>query len=1027
MSNFTPTEIQAAVEKIVRSTVRNPTGILGERKVQTSFNDLQEAAAGVFILYFNAPFYVLKLGATRLQDLVQTQAQTIISLIDAVFATNRLVLPVNDLTPLANARSALGELEAAVASRAQGFKDIQQVPAFRRYAQSVSQFIETNSPSVTSPSSSSSPSVASSSAALVITDTPGGARSKIPGLARELRDLRDELVRRATLLSQGMEDFASLNLPQVAAQGVISRARQVLDDRFNELNALDEVARLDGLRDVLLDLLTQKPIVQKYGAAQAPSEFVTTSGLATAFSDALHPATPAQVKGDKYGPYDILESSHFIKFTMDGGVPFEYPLPLAFVAELNGILVEPFNFTADSDRVRIVFDDPNDPTPATVDVVFPLALMTAAAVVTQLNLSFTGLDLVAERVFYPLKLDTVVIITSLGGSNARFTVLGGSLSGLNILAGDEIDVTSGANAGTTWTVTAVDSGGQFLDATGVAPVVPVALPGANIQVGPAARALRLRDSAPATSLSLRRSIKLPRTGGPEDLTAAILGFTPGVEARSRPVAADEVASNIASSSSQLTAEAVYEETLYAGPARSSATDATIVALVRFAASGTITAGTSVTFASSTAVENVGIGDAIVIRSSILPADVNAEGVVTGVAGNVISALFGSAIGAGAVLVEVGPALAFGYGAVLLVTTGPNQGRYTTREPQGVGTTASFELLLDRPLPVPKSGADPLTFSVSFGRDTVRFKSRLERVESSVKVENGAVGTAATYFFTTLPAQARGTTSYLKFATFPRGASIGDLLLLYETQYNVVSRTFTITGLEPTPSLIELGTEIESTASFPFDFDVPNPFGRIRVAQVADFASFKERLDAWLARPEQQEAFFQKLATVLNPILVNKNPTVAQVNDAQFELIEMLTSLTIDGATQYAAPPEETLEFALSSYVAPAVEPVDTLLSTLRQKSADRGIDLLTEGQFRTFFGLDMEDVSYSGALTKSLREVARNDLPVRKFNQQGAFGETLIGTVPTGKDFEFDTSDADSPDTPEMLTDTDTLTPGGNY
>lgn len=1034
MSNFTTTEIQAAVEKIVRSTVRSPTGILGDRKIHTSFNDIQEAAAGVFILYFNAPFYVLKLGASRVKDLVQTQAQTVASLLDAVLATNRLVLPVSDLTPLANARTALGELEAAVASRAQGFTNIQQVPAFRRYAQSVSQFIETNAPSVTSPSnpSSTTPST-TTGAGLTLTDTPGGARAKIPGLARDLRDLRDELVRRVTLLSQGMEDFGSLNLPQVAAQGVISRARVVLDERFNELNALNEVERLDSLREVLLDLLTQKPIVQKYGAAQAPSEFITTSGLATAFSDTLHLATPAQVTGDTYGPYDILESSHFLKFTMDGGTPLEYPLPLAFIAELNSILVEPFNFTADRNQLRVVFDDPNNPTPTTFDITFPVSLMTAAAVVTQLNLYFSGSDLVAERFFYPLKLDTVVTISSLGGNDGRFTILGGSLSGLDIRVGDELDVTSGANAGTTWGVTAIDPSGQFLDATGVAPVVPVPLPGANIQVGPAARALRLRDSAPATSLSLRRSIKLPRTGGEEDLAAAILGFTPGVEARSRPVTAAEVASNIASSTSALTAEPAYVETLYAGAARSSPTDATQVALVRFAAAGVITGGTSVLFTSSIAVENVGVGDAIVIRSTLAPADLNAEGFVTAVTGNVISALFGAAVASGSVEIEIGPTVVFGYGDVLLITDGPNQGRYTTREPQNVGTTASFELLLDRPLPVPKNGSSPLAFSVSFGQETVRFMSRLERVESAVRVENGSAGTAAALFFTALPATARGTTAYLKFATYPKGASIGDLLLLYETQYNVVSRSFFIVGLEPTSGIVELDFEVESTASFSFDFDVPNPFGRIRVAQVADFAAFKAGLDEWLERPEQQEAYFQKLATVLNPLLVNKNPTIAQVNEAQFELKKLLSVLTIEGAGLYGvvqspdAMPEDTLEFVLSNYTAPAVEPVDTLLSTLRQKSADRGIDLLTEGQFRTFFGLDMDGVSYSGTLTKSLRELARNDLPVRKFNREGVYGEKLIGTVPTGKDFEFDTSDADSPDTPEMLTDTDVLTPGGNY
>jgi hypothetical protein len=137
MSNYTDDEVQTAVQKIVLSTVTTSTGSLRQRQIQTAFTDIQQAAAGVYILYFNAPYYTLLLSITRLQDSLATQVSTINGLIDAVLATKRSVTPINDLSSLANAKAALDELQAAVAVRTTGFNDIQAVPAFRRYAQNL--------------------------------------------------------------------------------------------------------------------------------------------------------------------------------------------------------------------------------------------------------------------------------------------------------------------------------------------------------------------------------------------------------------------------------------------------------------------------------------------------------------------------------------------------------------------------------------------------------------------------------------------------------------------------------------------------------------------------------------------------------------------------------------------------------------------------------------------------------------------------------------------------------------------------
>ena len=108
-----------------------------------------------------------------------------------------------------------------------------------------------------------------------MTDTPQGARAEIPGLVTQMQTQHQELIRRTTLLANAMTDFGSMNLPQAVAQGVISRAGAVLQGHYNDMAAQDENTRLTNLRGVVLDLLAQQPIVQQYGAALAPSVFIT--------------------------------------------------------------------------------------------------------------------------------------------------------------------------------------------------------------------------------------------------------------------------------------------------------------------------------------------------------------------------------------------------------------------------------------------------------------------------------------------------------------------------------------------------------------------------------------------------------------------------------------------------------------------------------------------------------------------------------------------------------------------------------
>lgn len=1047
MANYTSREVQDAVEKIIRSTVRHPLGSLGERQVNVSFTDLQEAASGVYILNFNAPYYTLYLGTRRLLDSLATQASTIANLIDAVQATKRTVSPVNDISTLANAKAALEELQSAVTARSQGFNDIQAVPAFRRYAANLDSFLSTQSPNVKakdtlgladslSPETAltvgvdlAAPGTSDVSATTVgtfaVVDTPSGARTKIANLVSSLKEQQDELVRRVQLLAGALADFGKMNLPQLAAQGVISRAREVLADHYEELAALDENSRLENLRAVVLDLLAQRPLVEKYGAGLAPSQYIPTEGLADGYADSLHPATPAEILSTEAGPYSIVETDHYLRVAVDGGAPFDWPLPLGFVAELNGILPEPFNLASDSNQLVVVFDDPNVASPYTATVNFTAGLNAAASIVSQMNAAFAGHDLVAEEFFIRLKYDSLMSTTSLGGNNAKFQVLVGNLTDLGVLVGDEVDILDGPQAGTTWTIYAVDAGGQFVHASGIAPMTLQAE--VHVQMGSANRAVRIRDDDPFASLSIRRSIKLKVVNDENYRCASLLGFYPGMEVRSQPVMATDIATNINTSTS-LFAASVFDSEEVVAPAYADVGDPTKITLSYFQGEGAITGGTVVTFVYDA--ELTGSTGLVRILSSDTPADIGVLGVVDAndIVTSTLTLTMTSAITAGTITLEIGPEHIFNYGDPVIIYDGPNQGRYTVRESQNVGTTAPFEVLLDRALPVPKTGSTPSTFTVSMGESFVVFKSTQKLISSSITIDNVPGKHAAEHFIAPvlLPLSAKGRTKYLQFEVYPTGASIGDLVQLFEDQYNVVSRQFQITAAEPSKYLLQLHDTVEADFSMTFNQGVPNPFGAIRIAQTANYGTLKGLLDTWLLNDELTTAYYRDLARLLNPVLSNSNPTSAAVDTAAQKLLDLFSILTVKGANTVGTSTELTLEYALKSYTSPVVPAVDTLIATFRNKGADRAIDLLLEGSFSTFFGLDINTVSYSGALTEAARAVAMNDLAIRKTHRSNALSQQLLGTVPDQLDHEHEFSDADSA-IPDIPGNPDVSGPGDAY
>jgi hypothetical protein len=493
-----------------------------------------------------------------------------------------------------------------------------------------------------------------------------------------------------------------------------------------------------------------------------------------------------------------------------------------------------------------------------------------------------------------------------------------------------------------------------------------------------------------------------------------LGFYSGIEVLCRRTTAEVIANNVTNSPAaavlkepRVEAETFFSPTYYSGRGRTDPFDfLKLIATIFEADSLTATLGVPgvYTFAVEGA-ETAGVTTAhkLVIRASDDPDDIGRVADILSVSDTEVEADFSYTL-QGTLTdldIEVGPDLSYpsviGHAATAVVANGPaNDGAYGVLD---VGGSIPFELELDKPVPFSSGAANqPIYFDLEVGRYGVTFRSLDTTLATYLEVDDngGDPSSASGRFFTSLPTGGPGSTTYFQLPEWNRALNEGDTLELYTTQFDSPAVVSPIVGLEDTNLLIELDTPLDSnTPAFSFGLDVPVPFARIRNNRMNNYTDMQGLLETWLGMAANTAWYFPELQRLLNPLTVNTNPTADQVGDAK-------NHLEVLGSTL------EVLDGILADYSADVVPQVDVLLSSLQEKGADRARDILLEAQFSTFFSMNMDETSYSGSVQAKLKEVNREDLPVRKDNRTGASSgkEELIGQYEE-KDYEYDISDLD--------------------
>lgn len=932
MANYTTEEIQAAVENLVQATIRRPYDTLGVRRVDISFSDIQQAAAGVFLLYPKAPFYCLELGARAALQLIESEAQGITTLLESIRAVGRQVLPVEDVSPLFNAKVALESLGQAAVQRGTAFKDITTVPAFQRFEKNVNTFLAQNGDAVREGGE--------------IVETPLGAKRKLSTLVAELQDRHNALIERVQTLAKGEENYASVNLAALVAQGVLAKAASVLEDHANTLSGQKPEERLESLRGVVLDLIAAKSVVRKYGSFTGPTQYYSCTGTGTPYSDSSHLAEPARAISSFSGPYALDSTNNTLEMYLQGSLsPSTLSLPFSASAQILGTVNEQSYALGNGwiigdgvDPVRdklhqgdvvtgLVAPPNNNKVIVTIngtDYTCPLTLSadgngalidatprTAEQVCADINAVINAAGFEAVPYLAPRKFYGLADITPTMGSEATFSLVGGfgDFGAVGIVPGMLVNVLSGTEAGL-WLISTV--GTTTLVAYRVDLAMAVGALSSTFEIGPAQRRIKIQPINAVSSITALDQISIKDDGAEGKAGAETLGLTPGLLIKSRPSTPKDLAAYINGASTVVTAQAML--------------------------------GTSV------------VRQATTNTSNSLKLTLTAAAVIAPY-------------------------------SVVRIEEGQNAADYYVERQDGL------DIYLTAPLPAPAdpvTGA-PITLSIRTGSEYLTISSTNQTTASRIRF----AGTAASVFFAggsaAVTTGVYGRTRYFRLPQRVASLLPNDLLLFYGMQYNVASEDFGIVAIED--DVLTLDATLPSNITWVFGPTASVPFARLQSVHTFDFSAFKARLEVWLARTVQQPAYFTDLNRFINPLIVNNSPTAVQIGDATNRVNDLLKFLTVEGAAQLGGtdPAASILEDYKTDYQAA----VDALLRAFKEKGADRAYDFLIQGRFSEFFAMDVDTASYAGAMQRAMREVVRNDLPVRKTNRKDQKTSRLLSSVET--------------------------------
>ena len=406
MPGFTSDEIQASINRFLTTQIESSRTRLGLRDTIAMRDAAYDILTTSLLLRPDSYFYLIWLTTNRLRGLI-TKSQADVASIDAqadslAFRTK----PIVSTTELTNARAAVLELNAGLASRTnqQGISG-SIGPAVDRFRRSTERFIRTEL-------------TKNVVRAGQVTETPEEIRANLLTLLTGVLTRHEEIFTLVTAIAEAVSRYGRVQLPRRAVGDIVQRISTGLEAVQETLEGDNALAQS---REAMLELLTMRTILSRASNFQGPRQALAPLVTDEQVLNLEAGVVPGSKTGTLSGPFNY-DRATTNTFRVQVGTPptqVDVVLPGGSNASVrSGILSFPFTPTGGA-AIDVLVDGGGPLTMSPIGG--PYA--NASALATYLDGLVAGLSVIAEgsrMIFFSDTFDdasSVEFDTSVGGAD----------------------------------------------------------------------------------------------------------------------------------------------------------------------------------------------------------------------------------------------------------------------------------------------------------------------------------------------------------------------------------------------------------------------------------------------------------------------------------------------------------------------------------------------------------------------------------------------------------------------------------
>ncbi|MHA2334292.1 MAG: hypothetical protein ACXAEU_19850 [Candidatus Hodarchaeales archaeon] len=302
--SYTDEEKKESVQGLVQGTLSFPTDKLGNRNVVVSFNEIMELIRSIFVYDSDAIYYVIKLVSDDLGFLIRNELRTIDKLLDSVDDLSMPSKPINDVTSLADAKSALNEIDGAL--QRNGVIGVGESAKYNAFMDTIKNDLGRTTKMTYIPRGSSQ----------AIKDIVRAASEAIVESRTNFTSLLEEhssTIARVEQLLVSFDEFMAENIAGMVGSRQVARASSELQTLHTELDSMEPEERTSIARQSLLRVLANQAVIKGLVNRLLPGESKIAQlsyGTVTYRVSAYGEGTAPYIEGTECAPWKIRNSNN---------------------------------------------------------------------------------------------------------------------------------------------------------------------------------------------------------------------------------------------------------------------------------------------------------------------------------------------------------------------------------------------------------------------------------------------------------------------------------------------------------------------------------------------------------------------------------------------------------------------------------------------------------------------------------------------------------------------------------------------